>query len=357
MKTVGAEPGRPGYQRDMLAGLEGRRALRDRATRAAHLAGRALLNGAVGHLPPAVAAPLRRPVPGGPMLRAVRGVLRRGGVPRAVRTFTLPDNPTLRFVNVDSLVLQQLYWFGERGWEPELLPWWRYLCRRSASILELGANVGYFTVQGAAAAPGARYTAVEPHPFSVRVCRQNLALNRIESVRVLAAAATDGDGAGRITLSIPWEQLATPTVAFVAGDCELPGSMADRPGTAITVPTADVRTLLGGVDLLKLDVEGQEHALLRAGWRQLRESRPAIVVELLPGTPQLRGVLKDLCDQLGYRCYVPAPDRLVPLGADRLAAVQVQREYGVNDVVLAARHDLPTRPVPHGGATPDLRCG
>src|SRR3712207_7346831 len=54
---------------------------------------------------------------------------------------------------------------------PELLPWWRKLCRASERVLELGANVGYFSVQGALAAPQARYTAVEPHPFSVDVCR------------------------------------------------------------------------------------------------------------------------------------------------------------------------------------------
>jgi hypothetical protein len=92
---------------------------------------------------------------------------------------------------------------------------------------------------------------------------------------------------------------------------------------------------------LKLDVEGQEHTLLRAGWRQLRTRRPAIVVELLPGTPHLRGVLRDLCEQLGYRCYVPTPQRLIPLAPGRLATVSLQREYGTNDLVLNARHELP----------------
>jgi hypothetical protein len=110
--------------------------LRARAARSAHLAGRRLLTGVVGRLPPGVLAPLRRPAGGSrafaPVLDAAREVLRRGGLPRAVRTFTLPGNPSLRFVNADSLVLQQLYWFGEEGWEPELLPWWRYACRRAS---------------------------------------------------------------------------------------------------------------------------------------------------------------------------------------------------------------------------------
>jgi FkbM family methyltransferase len=311
------------------------------AARAAHLAGRALLTAAVRHLPAALAEQLRRSTADRPVTRIARSLLRRGGVPRSVTTFTLPDNPALRFASADSQVLQQLYWFGEQGWEPELLPWWRHLCRSSDRILELGANVGYFTVQGALAAPTARYTAVEPHPVSVEVCRRNLALNGVDTVEVVAAAATDRPGTGRTTLVIPWEQLATPTVAFMADGSELPGPMAERPTTTITVSTVDVRPLLRDTDLVKLDVEGQEHTLLRAGWRQLRDSRPSIVVELLPGTTQLRRVLTDLCDELGYRCYVPTPRRPVPLPAHRLATVDLQREHRTNDLVLTARHPLP----------------
>jgi hypothetical protein len=52
------------------------------------------------------------------MLRA----LREGGIPRAVSTFRLVDNPDLAFVAADSLVLAQVYWYGEEGWEPALLP-------------------------------------------------------------------------------------------------------------------------------------------------------------------------------------------------------------------------------------------
>jgi FkbM family methyltransferase len=320
------------------------RRLRARASRSAHLAGRRLLTGVVGRLPAGVVAPLRRPGDGSrgfaPVLNATRQVLRRGGLPRAVQTFTLPDNPSLRFVNADSLVLQQLYWFGEKGWEPELLPWWRYACRRSAAIVELGANVGYFAVQGGAAAPHARYIAVEPHPVSAQVCQENLALNGIRSVEVLAVAATADAASSAIDLIIPWEQLATPTVAFVAG-AELPAEVAGGDRTAIRVPAIDVRPLIDGADVLKIDVEGQEHMLLTAGWEQLSRYRPMIFVEVLPGTPRLRGVLIRLCGELGYRCYIPTRDRLLPLAAERLATISLQREYGINDVLLSI-DDLPT---------------
>ena len=300
-------------------------------------------------MPVPVADVLRRPRPRGAgsslRTRTRRAVLRglfRGGIPRAVSTFRLPDNPDLEFVAIDSQVLEQLYWCGEQGWEPELLPWWRACCRGSRSVLELGTNIGYFAVQGATAAPRARYLAVEPHPVSARVCRENLALNGLGSVEVLAVAAVADPARASVELVIPWEQLGTPTVAFLPGGSELPRRMADRAGTAVRVPAVDVRSLLSDVDLLKLDVEGQEHALLAAAWQQLREHRPTVVVEVLPGTPLLRDVLVRLCTELAYTCYVPTPTTLVPLAPCRLRAVSLRSEYGVHDLVLCARDRLPT---------------
>jgi hypothetical protein len=51
--------------------------------------------------------------------------------------------------------------------------------------------------------------------------------------------------------------------------------MARDVTAALDVPAVDVRRLLVGADLVKLDVEGQEHALLATGRDLLRERRRA----------------------------------------------------------------------------------
>lgn len=263
----------------------------------------------------------------------------RAGIPRAVDRFRLVDAPELEFVAVDSQVLEQLYWAGEQGWEPELLPWWRAFCRRAVSVLELGTNVGYFAVQGGRAAPGARYVAVEPHPVSAQVCRANLALNSVTSVEVVEAAAVADPAVSSVTLHVPAGQAATPTIAYLAAGTELPAEMASDP-TALEVPAVDVRSLLDGVDLVKMDVEGQEHLLLGAMREHLDRHRPALFVEVLPGSVQLRALLAELCRTAGYRCYAFSPARLVELDGDRLATVHLMAEFGCQDVLLCAR-DLP----------------
>jgi FkbM family methyltransferase len=268
--------------------------------------------------------------------RAVLRGLYRGGIPRGVSTFRPVDHPALEFVAVDSQVLEQLYWCGEQGWEPELLPWWRALCRSSRSVLELGTNVGYFAVQGARAAPGVRYVALEPHPFSAEICRGHLALNGVTSVEVVAAAAVADPALSSVPLLVPAGQAATPTVAFLAPDTELPAEMTRDAVAVSDVPAVDVRRLLEGVDLIKMDVEGQEHVLLGAMWDHLLSARPTLFVEVLAGTGRLRALLAELCTTAGYRCYALSAQGPVELNLDRLATVALMDEFGCQDVLLTA---------------------
>jgi FkbM family methyltransferase len=317
----------------------------DRAVLELQLRTRRMMAGAVRRLPVTIADRVRGPVTASPRSRrrthdGLLHVLRRGGIPAVVTTFTLRDNPELGFVNAESLVLPQLYWFGEQGWEPQLLPWWRRCCRRASAVLELGANVGYFTVQGARAGPQARYIAVEPYPASARVCRANLELNKVDSVELVTAAAVAHIERQVVELHVPGDQLAAPTVAFLEADTELPERMGRHVTQTVSVPAVDVRSLLPGVDLLKLDVEGQEHALLAASREHLRTRKPTIFVEVLTGTAKLRQLLADLCRDDGFHCYVPRADSLARLDvADILDAPLLDR-YGCQDVILSADAEL-----------------
>jgi FkbM family methyltransferase len=318
----------------------------DRAVLQLALRTRGMTAGVVRRLPVTVADRLRCPVTAPPRSRrhrarhALAGVPRRGGIPAGVTTFTLRDNPDLAFVNAESLVLHQLYWHGEQGWEPHLLPWWRRFCREASAVLELGANVGYFTVQGARAAPHARYVAVEPYPASARVCRANLELNHVRSVDLVVAAAVARSGLPAVELHVPPDQLDTPTVAFVGADTELPEGMRRHATQSFSVPAVDVRSLLSGIDLLKLDVEGQEHALLAAGRDHLRTRKPTVVVEVLPGTTMLRQLIADLCRDDGFHCYVPRADSLVRLGVSDIPGADLLGRYGCQDVILSAAPHL-----------------
>jgi FkbM family methyltransferase len=277
------------------------------------------------------------------VLRQVLEVVRHRGLPVGESTFALVDDPSIRFAREDSAVLQRVYWMGREGWEPELVRWWPVLCSEATGILELGANVGYYTVQGARAAPHAPYRAVEPHPRTAAVLRGNLELNGISTVEVVEAAATGDSAAGSVELLVPrFDHFDTPAGALVAERSEI-----RRPGTrAIQVVSVPVTTLMGGVDLLKLDVEGQEHELLQALVPHLVESRPTICVELLLGTPKLRGLLIHICELVGYTILIPGRSRLRELPLHRLRTTPESERLETRDVILTSAPTILGRLLP-----------
>ncbi|MCW3038527.1 MAG: hypothetical protein JWM31_432 [Solirubrobacterales bacterium] len=112
---------------------------------------------------------------------------------------------------------------------------------RPLAALDLGANVGMFSVWLASTFPVARLTAVEPLPRNVAALRANLAsaLPELET-EVLAAAASTADG----------------ELSFGGGDFTT-GRIGGGDG-GLVVAARDVFGLLDGVDLLKIDIEGAE---------------------------------------------------------------------------------------------------
>ena len=115
------------------------------------------------------------------------------------------------------------------------------------TILDCGANIGYTVLHYKRQFPHARITAFEPDPQFAPVLRRNLQRNGADDVEVVEAAAWIADG------TAPWLMEAKD------GSRLLP---ADMP-TAARVATVDLaRYLDRPIDLLKIDIEGAEFALV-----------------------------------------------------------------------------------------------
>jgi FkbM family methyltransferase len=272
------------------------------------------------------ARPLRRRV-----LRPVLEVLRHRSL-EAVESFSVVDRPEVLLVAADSLVIRRVFWLGERGYEASEAAWWRWFCERSERILELGANVGYYTVQGGLAAPDAAYVAVEPHPHVAEVLRENLRLNDLGQVRVVEAAAVGNKVETTMELLLTdRDHYGAPTGAYLRTGAE---GVTRQASSSVTVELVEARHLFDGVDLVKLDTEGHEGEILSSVEDHLRRCRPTLFVELGEGTPALRRLLTDLCRSSGYRPYLVGAPRLEPLAAQELAAVSPLARSGTRDVIL-----------------------
>jgi FkbM family methyltransferase len=145
------------------------------------------------------------------------------------------------------------------------------------TVIDVGANIGLFTVPLAlAAGSGGSVVAIEPLPNNVRRLRANLSRNGLDAVRVVEAAVGKADG--RATL-------------HTAGDPAF-GSLREivkhtRSGD-LDVELRSLDSLWGelgrpAVALVKIDVEGAELDVLDGAQDLLTAARPALLVEADPG--------------------------------------------------------------------------
>jgi FkbM family methyltransferase len=174
---------------------------------------------------------------------------------------------------------------------------------RAPRILDCGANIGLASLYFKLRYPHARLTAFEPDPELAAICRSNLALNdATDDAEVKQAAVWTADG----TLDFVCEGTDSGAIASLNQPIE---------GPVAHVPSVRLRDWLHEpVDLLKLDIEGAELAVLDDCRDRLQHVR-AMIVELHEFDPAKRqtGTVFDLLDAAGFvfemRALTPLPWR------------------------------------------------
>lgn len=253
---------------------------------------------------------------------------------REIRPLDVPD---ISFEPVDSMVMDAVYWFGVQGYEGMVPDVWVSRCRTARSILEIGGNVGIFTIIGARATRGA-YTVVEPVPAIAQVLRNNVRRNGLDQVQIIEAAAIPGEERADVQLNIPDERRSAPVGAFLAIGSEVHDRAAAQSLSVTGIPFSE---LARGRDLIKIDAEGIEAELLSSARDLLIAQRTDLLVEVLPDSTRLAGVLRALAEQGGYRIVV-----IPEWGSDKLITVAVNdfgadlpRKYNSKDVLLTLTAD------------------
>jgi FkbM family methyltransferase len=153
-----------------------------------------------------------------------------------------------------------------------------------SSVLDLGANIGLFGAFAAARWPRAEIVAFEPDPANAELHRRTIAANGLQGRwrLVLAAAAAAPGRAQFVSGGIALSHLAGADKPAGADE----PAAAERRETAagvqlIDVELRDVVAQLAETDLLKMDIEGGEWAIL--GDARFREHPPrAVVLEYHP---------------------------------------------------------------------------
>lgn len=223
--------------------------------------------------------------------------------------------------------------------------------RPEAVVVDGGAHIGVLTVLMARLCAAGRVFAFEPSPDTRRYLDGNLAANGITNVTVEGTALYDRDG--DVTMDLCAAQPGGAHLAGVAPRSAPPGDPAGGgpPGGTDTVAATRLDTWaaarrLDRLDLIKLDVEGTELAVLAGAEATIRRFRPVVVVECNPvalrrfgrrSYADLLAALRDLFPTVGL---IGAEGHVVPLRSVSHLEVALG-DRGVVDLVGLSRRPGP----------------
>lgn len=183
------------------------------------------------------------------------------------------------------------------------------LLRDGQTVLDVGANIGWYSLSVSKRFPKAEVHAFEPIPATFRELSENIRLNQACRVHAHNLGFTDTRGKKIFYFH--------PKISVNASAADLTGGKGAR-RLACRVERLDdfVRRRRLKMGFLKCDVEGGELAALRGGMETLRRDRPAIQIELLRKWSARFGYhpndVLDLLAGIGYRCFTARGRRLRP---------------------------------------------
>ena len=155
-----------------------------------------------------------------------------------------------------------------------------------AVVYDVGANVGFYTLLAAElVGPGGSVIAFEPLPRNLGYLRRHVQLNRLQHVRIMDAAVSDRQGEAF------FEPEQSPSMGHLAAQ----GSIRVRTVTLDGLLAAEGMPL---PNVIKIDVEGAEEAVLAGAERLLGEGHPLIF--LATHGDYIRDRCLGRLDRLGY---------------------------------------------------------
>lgn len=226
---------------------------------------------------------------------------------------TLPDCPPfVLFTNNDAPVVDYILIDGV--FEPTSMRLWRRLCETATGVMDIGANIGIYSLVAALARQDLDIHAFEPNPYAFARLRMHKEINRAANIREHTCAVGDSNRA------MPFAWVIKPGGNIASGAGIQAHARPDM--ERITVPMIKLDgtgfdRILGPAPLIKIDIEGAEWLAFH-GMSEVLAAKPDIILETF--SAEACAAITARVQPLGYAAYLirekegrlVARDRLLP---------------------------------------------
>lgn len=202
-------------------------------------------------------------------------LLTKLGLTKNVELISSFDDGILIHLDLDDWIQKQIFFFGRYEIEKLQTLFWKQNLKDGQIVLDIGANVGYYSLMAAKRINKGTVYAFEPVRDTFDKLENNINLNRFTNIKAYNLAVSDRAG----TLQLfPGDHKNTGTSSIrmhkgFSGKLE----MVD----AITVDEFVARENIFKADFIKIDVEGSEMNVLKGMKLTLEKLSPVVLIELL----------------------------------------------------------------------------
>lgn len=157
---------------------------------------------------------------------------------------------------LDDVIQRRIAYFG--AWEPNLTAYFRKCLKPGQVVVDVGANVGYFTLLAASlVGPSGRVISVEASPQIYDLLSENIALNGLSNVKAVNCAAAYASGEMAV-YSADEANIGMSSTIPVEGNVQT-ATVQARPLQEILT-----REEMARARLIKIDIEGAEPPVIRS---------------------------------------------------------------------------------------------
>lgn len=150
------------------------------------------------------------------------------------------------------------------------------LVRSTGAFIDVGANSGVYSVLAGVIAPNRQILAFEPLPSAIETIERNIKENNLTgSVRLHKVALSNRTGRAPLHLPDPAHGLLETSASLEAAFKKI------HRITEVELCKLDDLDIPFEVGLIKVDIEGHEHAFLEGAMDTIRRNRPIIFCEVL----------------------------------------------------------------------------
>ena len=202
------------------------------------------------------------------------------------------------------------------------------LAKNARCFLDVGANIGLYSVMAAKINPSMKIHAFEPGKGAVHFLRENIVLNELSNVHVHEVAVSDRDA------QLEFHEVTHPKFPWLLHNLNGSSSLQDTHGILKTenynVEVCRLSTFLknnnvSDFDLIKLDTEHNEHLILKDNNHVFKENRPLIMIEIYPEIAnECQETLRDWPDYYYFQVKHP---KLIEISLENLGLNQEFANY------------------------------